>query len=190
MMTIEKAAELGVPIVAKVAHAFYKSNKEGYQLHCLSPEDLVSYLYDKVLFSKYAKLVEEKPDFYTEESFQNSLFIACRKSMLDHVRHYLTSGKRGAITVPGAAVPLDSNEKDKSSHEVIASPQQTNYLYKVKEVVDNCHNSLAQRAIYLLALEKYPSKYQLKRRLGLCQSEFAALWEDMMAAMMNFSRSA
>lgn len=188
-MTPEKAAELGVPIVAKVAHAFYKNNKEGYQLHCLSPEDLISYLYDKVLFSKYTKAVEENPDYYTEESFQNSLFIACRKSMLDHVRHYLTSGKRGAITAPGAAVSLDSPDRDQSAHEVIASPQQTNYLYKVKQVVDNCPNILAKRAIYLVALEKYPSKHQLKRRLGMGQTEFAALWAEMMAAMTNFVRS-
>lgn len=185
-MTVDTAVSLGVPIVAQTAKHFHWRNKNAYHAHCIDEEDLVGYLYERVLFSKYVPTVESCPDFYSEKSFQQSFYVACRSAMLDHVKRYISSAKRGASALPGAMVRLDAPDEVTGRKRELTSESTDHYLHRIKWLVDGCSDALTQRVLFLVALERYPSKHKLKKRLKLAPKLFESLWTNMSQEMLHF----
>ena len=185
-MTEEEATEKGIEIVERVARGFYFRNRSAYSRLVIEESDLVGHLYEAVLFKKYMPLVAEQPDFYNDQSFGRSLFIACRKAMLSHIKKHITSQKRGNILAPGVALELDKELAEDLLPEVSKNAE-NRFLWDVKRIADDCTDPVTQRALVLLSREVYTSKTQLKKRLKLTPSRFDQVWKGIQHLFRDFS---
>lgn len=185
-MTPEEAIEEGIPIVKKVAFGFFRSNFSAYTRLAMEVGDLEGHLYETVLFGKYLPMVEKDPDYYDTASFGRSLYSACRRAMLSHVKKHIESQKRGLILKPGAAVELDKKTPEGLSPE-IAKPSDQTLLRQAKIAADSLDDLTAKRAVLLLSRERYTSRTQLKKRLGVSHSRFNEVWKKVEAAFAFLS---
>jgi len=183
-MKLDQLYDLGKPIVEQLSYSFFAKNREAYQIQGITVEDLQSYLWE-VLYAKYAPTVEKNPTYYDEESFKKSFFVGGRKALLSHVKKYIQSRKRGDFIKKGA-IYLNSPHPTTGMETELGSEQEDEYLKKVKHAVDKCDNPLAQRALFLVATEKYSSKNQLRKRLQLPINQFNFIWAEIQKALSDF----
>ena len=184
-MTAEEATDQGINIVVRVSRTFHRSNRTAYSKLVMAEEDLAGYLYETVLFKKYIPLVTEQPDFYTQDTFGRSLFVACHKAMLSHVKKYITSQKRGNILAHGVAVELNREVTENLLPEVSKNAE-NRLLGDVRRLSDQNKDPVVQRALILLSRECYTSKTQLKARLNLAPSRFEQVWKTIQILFADF----
>lgn len=170
-VTEEQAIEIAMELAPIAASKHYSTNRSHYQRVAIEMNDILQFMYERVLVGNFLVSIRTNPFTYTETSFRKSFYAACRNSGITYYRMMVLSQKRG--TANTRIVAID----DPDSNVQLTSRKDNDYFSKLKRVIDKCTDKTVQKAVVLLMYEKRRNKSDLRDAFPVCKERFDQIYD-------------